>query len=159
MAATVQARPGVAGMNGLVGHGVATVNSARDGVVVNAAKAVAVSVKDTTVSVLPGIILSITSTGIQLSLSKDAVTEAESVASFAEDAATVVGDILDLALAAVPGGSEIASGIAELAADAIGLGSDLLSFCTDSSGGATFSIPWPWLWLSLDLPSCNGISL
>jgi hypothetical protein len=148
------------GMNRLLDRGAATVNSARDGVVVNAAKAVPASVQDTIITVLPGITLSITSTGIQLSMTAEAVTEVENTASFAGNVANLVGDILGIALAAVPnGGAGIASGIADLVADAIGIGSDFLKFCTASNGSATFTIPWPWLWLSLDLPSCSGISL
>lgn len=83
------------------------------------------------------------------------VTEVQNIAGFAENVATLVGDILDLALAAVPD----ASGIADLVGDAIGIGSDFLRFCTASDGSAAFTVPWPWLWLSLDLPSCSGISL
>jgi hypothetical protein len=92
-------------------------------------------------------------------MTAEAVTDIQNLAGFAEDVATLVGDILVLALVAVPNGPDIASGITGLIADAIGIGSDLLRFCTASDGSANFTVPWPWLWLSLDLPSCSSTSL
>jgi hypothetical protein len=148
----------VAGMNKLLGGGTATVDGARDGVV-DAAKAVPASVQGTTITVLPGITLSITSSGITLSMTPEAVAEIQDVAGFAEHVADLVGSILALALIAVPDGSDIASSISDIVGAAIGIGSDFLAACTASNGSATFDIPWPWLWLSLDLPSCSGISL
>jgi hypothetical protein len=147
----------VASMNKLLDRGGATVNSTRD-VVVDAAKAVPATAQDTTITVLPGITLTITSTGIQLSMTKQAVTEVETVAGFAEHVAALVGGILGIALVGVENG-EIGAEIADVVAAAIGLGSDFLQLCTASDGSATFTIPWPWLWLSGDLPSCSGISL
>jgi hypothetical protein len=143
----------VADMNKLLGRGIATVDSARDGVVIDTAKVVPASALDTTITVLPGITLSITSTGIQLSLTAAAVTEVENVASFGENVAGLVGDILALALIPVPYGPGIASSIAGLVANALGIGSDFLRFCTASDGSATFTVPW------LGLPSCSGFSL
>lgn len=143
----------VAGTNKLLNGGTATVNSARDGVVVDAAKTDPASAKDTTITVLPGITLSITNTGIQLSMTEEAVTEVQNLAGFAENVATLVGDILALALIAVPDGPEIGSSIAYLVADAIGIGSDFLRACTAGDGSATFTVPWH------GLPSCSGISL
>jgi hypothetical protein len=127
--------------------------------ILDTAKAIPAGIQDTTITVLPGITLSITSTGIQLSMTADAVTEIENVAGFAENVATLVGNILDLALIGIQNGGAIASSITGLVADGIGIGSDFLRFCTASNGSATFTIPWPWLWPSLGLPSCSGVSL
>jgi hypothetical protein len=109
-----------------------------------------------TVTLLPGITLTISSTGIQLAMTKEAVEEIQTVAGAGEEVAEIVGGILDVALSAVDGG-EIGGEIADIVAAALGLGSEALAACTSPDGSATFSVPWPWLWVSGDLPSCSGI--
>ena len=100
--------------------------------------------KDTTITVLPGITLTIKSTGIQLSMTKQAVTEVENVVGFGQSVASLVGAILG----ATP--ASLGSPIAGIVASSLGLGNGLLKFCTASNGSATFTIPW------FGLPSCSG---
>lgn len=144
----------VASMNKVLDRGTATASSARDDVAANAAKAVPATAQDTTITVLPGITLTITSTGIQLSLTKEAVTEVENVVGFGQNVASLVGAILNISQVPALGGQ-----IASIVASSLGLANGLLELCTASDGSAAFTIPWPWLWLSGDLPSCSGISL
>lgn len=128
--------------------GPATVHSTRDGVVVDLAQGGPVSAQDTTITVLPGITLTVSGTGIQLSLTAQAVTEIQTwVFSGAEDIAELVGSILDLA--GVPLGSDIAT----IVAAAFSLGGDLLQSCTAPDGSASFTVSWS------ALPSCSGFSL
>jgi hypothetical protein len=118
--------------------------SSRDGAVDAATATPADAAPGTTVTILPGVTLTVSSTGIQLILTKDAVTEVESVVGFGEDVASLVGEILDLA--GVPFGNDIA----DIVASSLGLADSLLQLCTTSSGSATFTILW------LGLPSCGG---
>ena len=137
----------IAGLNEVPDHGPATVHSTRDAVV-DVAQADPAAAQDTTITVLPGITLTISSTGIQLSLTAQAVTEIQTwVFSGGEDIAEIVGEILDLA--GVPLGSDIAT----IVAAAFSLGSDLLQSCTAPDGSASFTVSWS------ALPSCSGSSL
>jgi hypothetical protein len=143
----------VASMNKLLDRRTAAASSARDGVAVDAAKVVPAAATDTTITVLPGITLTISSTGIQLSLTSEAVTEVENVLGFGQSVASLVGAILSV----IPG--QNGGPIASIVASSLGLGNSLLKLCTASDGSATFTITWPWLWPSLDLPSCSRISV
>jgi hypothetical protein len=139
----------VASMNNLLDREPATATSARGDVVVNVAHAVPAANPDTTITVVPGITLTINNTGIQLNLTKEAVTEVENLAGFGQSVASLVGSIL--AVAQVPDGPQIAS----IVAAALGVGSSFLKLCTAPDGSATFTVPFPWL----GLPSCSGLSL
>jgi hypothetical protein len=136
----------VAGMNQALDRRTASVSSAGDGVVLDVA-AVPADAQDTTITLLPGITLTISSTGIQLSLTKEAVTEVENVLAVGQTVASLVGAILGVAQVTNAGP------IAAIVADALGLGSDLLKLCTASDGSATFTVLW------LGLPSCSGFDL
>lgn len=143
----------VASMNRLLDRRATTVNSVRDDAV-DVASIVPAGAQGTTITIVPGITLTISSTGIQLSMTKEAVAEVENVLGFAQTVASLVSAILAVIPQAQPGGP-----IAGIVASALGLGNSLLKLCTASDGSATFTIPWPWLWPSLGLPSCSGISI
>jgi hypothetical protein len=137
----------VTSLNKLLDHETTTANSARDGIVIDFAQAVPAAAQDTTITVVPGITLTIASTGIQLSLTKEAVTEVENVLGFGQSVASLVGSIL--AVAQVPNGGAIAG----IVASSLGLANGLLKLCTAPDGSATFTIPF------FGLPSCSGVSL
>jgi hypothetical protein len=137
----------VASMDKLLDRGTAAAGRARGGVTVDVATAVPAAAQDTTITILPGITLTINSTGIQLSMTKEAVTEVENVVGFGQNVASLVGAIL--AISGVPLGSQIAS----IVASSLGLANGLLKLCTASDGSAAFTIPW------LGLPSCSGFTL
>lgn len=116
----------------------------RTGIVVDAAQAGAA--QDTVIDLLPGVVLTIGASDIQLSLSKQAVTEVENVAGLGQGIASLVGAILGLA--GVPLGPEITA----VVADSLGIGDDLFKLCVASDGSSTFTV-------SLNsLPSCSGLS-
>jgi hypothetical protein len=139
----------VASWNRVLSHENVTVNSARDtrGGVVDVAAAVPAAAQDTTITLLPGITLTINSTGIQLSMTRQAVTEVENLVGFGQAVASLVGSIL--AISGVPLGGQIAA----IVATSLGLGNSLLRLCTASDGSATFTVSWT------ALPSCSGLSV
>jgi hypothetical protein len=104
--------------------------------------------QDTTVTVVPGVTLTIGDAGIELSLTKQAVTEVENVVGFGQNVASLVGSILSVALVPQPGPQ-----IAALVASALGVGTGLLRLCSASDGSASFTIRW------FGLPSCSGLGL
>lgn len=90
--------------------------------------------------------LTIGTSEIQLSLSKQVVTEIETLAGLGQSIASLVGAIL--ALAGVPLGAEIAA----VVADSLGIADDLFKLCVGADGSSTFTV-------SLNaLPSCSGLS-
>jgi hypothetical protein len=116
----------------------------RTGIVVDAAQAGAT--QNTVIDLLPGVVLTIGTSDIQLSLSKQAVTEVENVAGLGQGIASLVGAIL--ALAGVPLGSQITA----VVADSLGVADDLFKLCVAADGSSTFTV-------SLNaLPSCSGLS-
>lgn len=137
-----------------VGRGTATVHDTPGGgVVVDVAKAASAApaaAQDRTITVLPGITLSITSTEIQLNMTKQAVTEIENLAGFGQSVASLVGAILGVIPPTAP-----YSGIAGIVSAALGLGSNFLKLCTAPDGSATFTVPFP----GYGLPSCSGLSI
>lgn len=137
----------VANLNEVSGHGLVSVHGTRGGVVVDVAQAALADAQSTTITVLPGITLTISSTGIELSLSAQVVTEIQTGLDGGEEIAEIVGSILDLA--GVPLGSDIA----DIVSAALGLGSDLLQVCTAPDGSASFTVSWS------ALPSCSGLAL
>jgi hypothetical protein len=137
----------VANMNKVLeDRGAAGVDSARDSVTLDVATGAA-NAQDTTITLLPGITLTISGTGIQLSLTKEAVTEVENVLAIGQAVASLVGAILSVAQVLNAGP------IAGIVGAALGLGSDLLKLCTASDGSATFTVLWA------GLPSCSGLNL
>lgn len=102
-----------------------------------------------TYTLLPGVTLTVSSTEIQLNLTKEAVTETEDILGLSQGIASFVGAILGISQ--VPNGPEIAS----IVASSIGLGSDLFRFCVASDGSATFTIQLDGI---IPIPSCSGIS-
>jgi hypothetical protein len=140
----------VASMNNRLDRATATVNRDGGGVdIVDIAQVVPAATPDTTITVVPGVTLTIDNTGIQLSMTKEAVTEVENLAGFGQSVASLVGSIL--AVAQVPDGPQIAA----IVGAALGVGSSFLKLCTAPDGSATFTVPYPWL----GLPSCSGLSL
>jgi hypothetical protein len=109
--------------------------------------AVPAAARDATITVLPGITLTISKTGIRLSMTKEAVTEVENVVGFGQNVASFVGSILNISNVPAAGGQ-----IASIVANSLGLGNSLLKFCTASDGSATFTVPW------FGLPSCSGLT-
>ncbi|MEY9932661.1 hypothetical protein ABH926_007312 [Catenulispora sp. GP43] len=135
----------VASLNKLPGHAAAPAAGAH-GTTVGFAAAVPAAAQNTTITVLPGITLTIGTTGVQLNMTKQAVIEVESVVGFGQNVATLVGAILTAAQ--VPLGGPIAG----IVAGALGLGNGLLKVCTAGDGSATFTVPW------FGIPSCSGLS-
>jgi hypothetical protein len=125
-------------------------NTPGGGVVVDVAKAAPAAAQNRTVTVLPGITLTITSTEIQLNMTKQAVTEIENLAGFGQTVASLVGAILGVIPPTAP-----YSGIAGIVAASLGLGSSFLRLCSAPDGSATFTIPFP----GYGLPSCSGLSI
>lgn len=136
----------VASLNKIPGHAAAPAAGAH-GTAVDFAAAVPAAAQNTTITVLPGITLTIGSTGVQLSMTKEAVAQVESVVGFGQNVATLVGAILTAAQ--VPLGGPIAT----IVAGALGLGNGLLKICTAADGSATFTVPW------LGIPSCSGLTI
>ena len=132
-------------LNTLLGRATATANDARDGG--GTAHFVPAAAQDTTITILPGITLTINSAGIQLSLTKQAISEVETIVGFGQVVASFVGSILSIS--GVPLGGQIAA----IVASALGLGSAFLKLCTAPDGSATFAITW------FGLPSCSGLTL
>jgi hypothetical protein len=121
-----------------------TALNARTGIVVDAAQAGAT--QDTVIDLLPGVVVTIGTTNIQLYLSKQAVTEVENFAGLGQGIASLVGAIL--ALAGVPLGPEITA----VVADSLGIADDFFKLCVAADGSSTFTV-------SLNaLPSCSGLS-
>jgi hypothetical protein len=116
----------------------------RTGIVLDAAQAGAT--QNTVIDLLPGVVLTIGTSDIQLSLSKQAVTEVENVAGLGQGIASLVGAIL--ALAGVPLGTQITA----VVADSLGVADDLFKLCVAADGSSSFTV-------SLNaLPSCSGLS-
>jgi hypothetical protein len=108
--------------------------------------------QDTVITIVPGTTLTISSTEVELQVSATDVTDIENAASLGTAIASLVGDIL--AVAGVPGGSQIAA----IVGAALTVGSDALKLCAGNDGGAlvlSVSIP------SGELPSVSacGISI
>jgi hypothetical protein len=141
----------VANLNALLDGNAALANVSRANVL-NAIQAVPAAAQGqaSTIQLLPGVNLTINSFGIQLSLSKEAVTEVENVAGFGQAIASLVGNILSVIPGTAPGPA-----IAAIVGSALGIGSSFLKLCTASNGSATFTVPWIWN----GLPSCSGLSL
>jgi len=159
----------VAGLNKLLDREPATTAaSTRDGIV-GGAEVASASTQGTTITLLPGITLTISNTGLQLSMTKPAVTEVTNVVGFVKDltaiVATAIADnpvvvaaisaamvaITGNPAAAVTGPIIAAAGVFVTAV--IGLAADVLKICTASDGSATFTVPW------FGLPSCSGLTL
>ena len=136
----------VSSLNQLLDRGGIT-GVARNGAAVNVAMAMPAAVQNTTIQVLPGITLTIDGSGIQLNLTKQAVTEVENVVGFGQSVASLVGSILTAS--GVPLGGQIAG----IVAASLGVGNAFLKLCTASDGSATFTVPW------LGIPSCSGLSI
>jgi hypothetical protein len=184
----------VGAMNALLDNGLAAVNKAHDGVafdltrVVRAAardvharskavrayaKAILAHAKNVSVTVLNGITVSITSTGIQIKLSKAAATEIENLSAIAANITPLVGAIVGLIavlsalgiIAALGPGSPVTAATVLPVLTAIiaiftaflngvaGFIGNLVKLCSASNGTATFTIPWP----GNGLPSCSGL--
>ncbi|WP_194920894.1 hypothetical protein [Catenulispora rubra] len=136
-----------AGLNQLLERAATTPNGAHGSTAVHIAMAVPAAVQNTTIQVLPGITLTIDNSGVQLNLTKQAVTEVENVIGFGQTVAALVGPIL--AAAGVPNGAQIAS----IVGAALGVGNAFLKLCTAPDGSATFTVPW------LGIPSCSGLTI
>jgi hypothetical protein len=103
--------------------------------------------QDTVITIVPGTILTITSTGIELQISATDVTDIENVVGLGAAITSLVGAILSLA--PVPNGS----GIVAIVADSLTVGSDVLKLCAGNDGGAVvLSVSWP----SGELPSVSA---
>lgn len=100
----------------------------------------------TTYDLLPGVVLTIGSDYIRLSLSKQIVTDIEDLAAIGQAVAGLVGAIL--AVSGVTGGSSIAA----IVSDSIGIGADAFKLCVGTDGSATFTISLTSLF------SCSGLS-
>ncbi len=137
----------VTGLNEFHYRATATADSVRKGSVDAANAGQTGAAPDTSITVLPRITLIIDSTGIQLSMTPQAVTEVETVLGFGQDVAFLVGDILDIA------GVGTGADIADIVGESIALFDDGFKLCTASDGSATFTIRWA------GLPSCSGINL
>lgn len=124
-----------------------TADGAHDNTAVHIAMAVPAAVQNTTVQILPGITLTVDNSGVQLNLTKQAVTEVENVIGFGQTVAALVGPILTAA--GVPNGGQIAS----IVGAALGVGNAFLKLCTAPDGSATFTVPW------LGIPSCSGLTI
>ncbi|MEZ0111186.1 hypothetical protein ABH920_005201 [Catenulispora sp. EB89] len=124
-----------------------TAAAEKTGTAIHVATAVPAATPNTTYQILPGITLTIDNSGVQLNLSKQAVTEVENVIGFGQTVAALVGPIL--AVAGVPNGAQIAS----IVGAALGVGNAFLKVCTAPDGSATFTVPW------LGIPSCSGLSI
>ncbi|MEY9860727.1 hypothetical protein ABH935_006364 [Catenulispora sp. GAS73] len=136
-----------ASLDQLLARRAATSGAARNGVALDVAAVVPAAVQDTTITLLPGIVLTIDNSGIQLAMSKQAVTEVESVVGFGQSVASLVGAILSAAQ--VPLGGQIAG----IVASALGVGNTFLKLCTAGDGSATFTVPW------FGIPSCSGLTI
>jgi hypothetical protein len=136
-----------AGLNQLLGHESTLAGSAHNGMALNVAGAVPAALQDTTIQVLPGITLTINGTGIQLNMTKEAVTEVESVAGFGQTVASLVGSILSAS------GNPLGGQIASIVAASLGVGSGFLKLCSAGDGSATFTVPW------FGIPSCSGLTI
>jgi hypothetical protein len=135
----------VAGMNGFLDRGIATVNKAGDGVVVDTAKAVHANAKDAGITVAKGITITISTTGIEINMTKAGVTEFENEVTVVKD----VAQILSSATSGVPG----LGWVSGASSGFISLISDVVKLCTTSKGTASFTIPW------IGIPSCSGWSI
>ena len=111
------------------------------------AGAVPAAFQDTTIQVLPGITLTVNGTGIQLAMTKEAVTEVESVAGFGQTVASLVGSILSAS------GNPLGGQIASIVAASLGVGSGFLKLCSAPDGSASFTVPW------FGIPSCSGLTI
>jgi len=136
-----------ASLDQLLDRGTASSGAVRNGVALDVAAVVPAAVQGTTITLLPGIVLTIDNSGIQLNMSKQAVTEVESVVGFGQSVASLVGAILSAAQ--VPLGGQIAG----IIASALGVGNAFLKLCTASDGSATFTVPW------FGIPSCSGLAI
>lgn len=124
-------------------------------------QAAAADSKSTTITLVPGFTITISSTGVVVAISKADVTEIENVAGFAKDLlavfaaagvaaaiATAIVAALNLPAAALTG-PVVAAAIA-FVGSVIGLAVDVLKICTAADGSATFTIPW------FGIPSCSA---
>ncbi|MBS2532027.1 hypothetical protein KGQ20_04520 [Catenulispora sp. NF23] len=125
---------------------VAAASAAHQGAAVSVAMAIPAAAQDKVIQIAPGVTLTIGSTSVELSLSKDAVTEIESVVGFGAAVAALVTPVL--VAAGVPNAALVSGVIAA----ALGVGAAFLKICTAPDGSASFSV-------SLNaLPSCSGLS-
>ncbi|WP_194891608.1 hypothetical protein [Catenulispora pinisilvae] len=139
----------VAGLNQFLDTGTAAVaaaGAAHQGTAVSVPMAIPAAAQDKVIQIAPGVTLTIGSTSVELSLSKDAVTEIESVVAFGAAVAALVTPVL--VAMAVPNAALVSGVIAA----ALGVGAAFLKICTAPDGSASFSV-------SLNaLPSCSGLS-
>lgn len=135
------------GLNQLLGHEGALAGGARNGTALTIAGAVPAALENTTIQVLPGITLTVDGSGIQLAMTKEAVTEVESVAGFGQTVASLVGSILSAS------GNPLGGQIAGIVAASLGVGSGFLELCSAPDGSATFTVPW------FGIPSCSGLTI
>ena len=135
------------GLNQLLGHESALAGSAQNGTAMTIAAAVPAALQNTTIQVLPGITLTLDGSGIQLAMTKEAVTEVESVAGFGQTVASLVGSILSAS------GNPLGGQIASIVAASLGVGSGFLKLCSAPDGSATFTVPW------FGIPSCSGLTI
>jgi hypothetical protein len=136
----------------ILDHETATAESTRPGAAVDVA---ADNAGDSIITIVPGVTLTITSGGVQLSLSSQVVDNIqaglESGQEIADFVAGVVGDALDAA--GVPLGDWIAEGVGIAVASTLAAGAYLLHLCTAEDGSANFTILWS------GPPSCGSPSL
>ncbi|MEY9911236.1 hypothetical protein ABIA35_007488 [Catenulispora sp. MAP12-49] len=112
---------------------------------IQVAMAIPAAAQDQVITIAPGVTLTIGSTEVQLSLTKEAVTEVQTVIGFGQTVAALVTPIL--VAAGVPNAALVSGAIAV----ALGVGSAFLKVCTASDGSAAFTV-------SLNaLPSCSGL--
>jgi len=112
------------------------------GVVIEVAHADSATAQDTTITILPGVVLSITSNGIELSLSAQVVSGLQTDDVWGQDIAEALGEFLD----DIP----FASAVAAVVGWALVIGSSLLADCTAEDGSAAFAITW------IGNPSCTA---
>lgn len=112
------------------------------GVVIEVAHADSATTQDTTITILPGVVLSITSIGIELSLSAQVVSDLQTGDVSGQDIAETLGEFLD----DVP----FVSAVAAVVGWALVIGSSLLADCTAKDGSAAFAITWS------GIPSCTA---
>lgn len=123
----------------------ATTATGATGASVAIAAAVPAASQNQVIQIAPGVTLTIGSASVQLDLTKEAVTEVQTVIGFGQTVAALVTPVL--VAAGVPNAALVSGAIAV----ALGVGSAFLKICTAADGSAAFTV-------SLNaLPSCSGL--
>lgn len=122
----------------------------------------------TTITIVSGFTITVSSSGIVVYISKGDVTEIQNVAGFVKDitgylgSAAVASAIAAALVAAVPGLGTAAAVTAAVTAAlafvgfAISLSSDVLKICTAADGSATFTLPLTSGFPYVGIPTCSA---